>query len=258
MGEQARRFFAEAERLGGIPAKARLAALARTTSAEASAAPDAPELSAKLNEALIRLKEELGPRERGVLTPVPPLERSDDNAAPRLRRHIGTFVDLMSQRALVLGDVDATARRVNEAAAIALNVARVSVWLLDPKKTKISCLDLFEAKSGKHSNGIELFARDFGAYFKALETERTIAASDARTDPRTSCFATSYLVPLGIGAMLDTPIWVRNQMVGVVCHEHVGASRIWDADEERFGYLMSNFIGLALERTRPGATSAPP
>jgi GAF domain-containing protein len=49
--------------------------------------------------------------------------------------------------------------------------------------------------------------------------------------------------------MLDVPIWVAGQMVGVICHEHVGGSRLWTGDEERFGYLMSGLISIALERT---------
>jgi len=39
-------------------------------------------------------------------------------------------------------------------------------------------------------------------------------------------------------------------MVGVICHEHVGPMRTWDADEERFAYLMSTLVALAMERTR--------
>ena len=82
----------------------------------------------------------------------------------------------------------------------------------------------------------------------ALKEERTIAAHDAHTDPRTSCFSQGYLGPLGIGALLDVPIWVDGRMWGVVCHEHVGPARKWTVDEERFGYLMANFVALALER----------
>ena len=65
-------------------------------------------------------------------------------------------------------------------------------------------------------------------YFDALMTERCIAAEDARVDPRTSQFTEGYLDPLGIGAMLDAPVFARGQMIGVVCHEHVGEARRWE------------------------------
>jgi GAF domain-containing protein len=145
--------------------------------------------------------------------------------------------------------VDATIRRVNEAASTTLDVERVSVWYCDPAATKISCADLLERTAARHSSGVELFARDYAPYFRALRAERTIAAHDARLDPRTACFAESYLVPLGITSMLDVPIWVGKSMVGVVCHEHVGPARSWTRDEETFAYLMSNFVALEREPT---------
>ncbi|MFO0709621.1 MAG: GAF domain-containing protein [Sandaracinus sp.] len=248
MGERARQYFDEAERSGGLVAKMRLASLAQITSTEAAAVDDSPELLRRLAEASSKVLEG-GPR---------PAERRDPTieTAPRtapsdarvLRRYLATCVELISQRALFLGDVSATVRRIDEAASDALDVARVSVWFLDTGRTKITCADLFERAERRHSTGVELFAKDFGPYFQALATERTIAAHDAQTDPRTSCFTASYLQPLGIGAMLDVPIWHAGQMVGVVCHEHLGGPRTWTADEESFAYVVANLVALALDQ----------
>jgi len=254
MGEQAQRFFAEAGSIGGIAAKVKLAALARITSAEAGTIEDTPDVVKRLDEAIKKLRPEKsahaaphsekdGPKEGDVVLAV-----SASPEAITLRRHLQTYVELMSQRALVLSTVESTIRRIDEASCTALDVERVSVWFLDEKATKITCADLFERKKRAHSSGTELFAKDFSPYFRALSKERTIAAHDACADPRTSCFAEVYLKPLGISAMLDVPIWAGNKMVGVICHEHVGPKRKWNSDEETFAYLMSNFVALALER----------
>jgi hypothetical protein len=262
MGEKCLEVFREAAQLGGIPAKARLAALAKMTSAEAQASEDDPAVIAKLRRALDQLRLESKRRNSGTFSAVVPHPShhppSDAGGGlSRLRKHIEAVVDLMSQRALLLGNAVDTARRVNESACMVLGVARVSVWLLDDRRTKITCLDLFESKPRKHTSGVELFAKDYAPYFDALLTESTIMAHDAVTDFRTRCFATSYLEPLGIGAMLDVPIWTGGKMVGVVCHEHIGGSRTWNEDEERFGYLMSNFLALSMERSKPAATDPP-
>lgn len=175
---------------------------------------------------------------------------NDTRLVTKLRRHMECFVDIMSQRALMLGNIREAARRTNEAASYAMDIARVSVWLIDDKRTKITCVDLFDMAKGTHTAGAELFATQYATYFAALGYERTIIASDARRDPRTSCFTKSYLEPLGIGAMLDVPIWANDRLAGVVCHEHVGGPRQWDVDEERLGYLLSSFVALALEGSR--------
>jgi transcriptional regulator with GAF, ATPase, and Fis domain len=245
MGAKAGQIFQEMERLGGLPAKMKLASLARVTSAEATALPDDDGLVQRLENAARTIRRGL---DGGLERAQPTGPRAD---AVALRRHIEALRDLASQRRLFLSDVPATSRRVDETVAHALEVERVSVWFLDKARTKITCVDLFERTPRRHSSGLVLHAKDFRPYFDALSEARTIAAHNAQTDPRTSCFAASYLVPLGITALLDVPLWVGDDMIGVLCHEHVGPKRTWSVDEESFAYLVSTFVSLALERT-PG------
>lgn len=251
MGHRVLGFFEEADRLGGLVAKMRLASLAQVTSTEAASREDGPDLIQRVEKALDQLRGEFGKEpQKGAVQGRIKAPAPGEDRTQILRRHLDTYLDMMAQRSLFLGDVDATIRRVNEAASLALGVQRVSVWFCDATTIKISCADLYDRGTGAHSSGTELSANDFAPYFRALKTGRTIAAHDANTDPRTSCFSEVYLKPLGITSLLDVPIWVKERMTGVVCHEHVGPKRTWDADEETFAYLMSNFVALALERRR--------
>jgi hypothetical protein len=254
MGKRLQRAFEEAGSFGGLVARMRLASMAQLTSVEAETQEDRPEVILRVQTALDEIRKQFAAAERedkGVPSVV--TANPADDQSKILRRHLNTYLDMMSQRSLFLGNVDATIRRVNEAASSAIDVERVSVWYCDPQQTKISCADLFQRTAASHTGGTELFAKDFAPYFRALRGERTIAAHDAQTDARTSCFTEVYLKPLSIGALLDVPIWVGRTMVGVVCHEHVGPKRMWTKDEETFAYLMSNFVALAIERSNADA-----
>jgi GAF domain-containing protein len=249
MGKRLQGLFDDADRIGGLVARMRLASMSQVTSTEAAAVEDQPELVERVKKALDSLKEQFPtnldrPGQSRDLVAAP----AGDEQTRVLRRHLTTYLDLMAQRSLIAGEVDKAIRRVNEAASTALVVQRVSVWFTDATCSKIFCADLYDHQSGQHSSGVELFAKDFPPYFRALKTERTIAAHDAHTDPRTSCFSEPYLKPLGINSMLDVPFWVGGVMAGVICHEHRGPKRMWNRDEETFAYLMSSFIALALER----------
>lgn len=228
--------------MGGIVAKMRLAARTGVTSAAAPQTEDSEALLARFESQLERLRREFAVHDRGT-------DVVAGRAPPEvLRGFLVAYGDLMSQRALLLDRLDETIQRVDETSARQLQCARVSVWVLDRARTKISCRDLFERDAKKHSSGLELARSAFPTYFEALEHERTIAAHQAQLDPRTSCFTESYLKPNGITSMLDVPVWASGRMIGVVCHEHVGPARTWNADEEQFAYLVSSFLAMAFER----------
>ncbi len=154
---------------------------------------------------------------------------------------------LMRSEALNRGDFDAAIRQLTEVAARLLGVPRASVWRYDNARSGLVCVDLYEPMTGSHSSGLELLASQYPRYFRALESERAIAAGDARTDPRTAEFTEGYLRPLGIGAMLDAPVFLRGEMMGVVCHEHVGPPRTWELWEELLAGTLADFVSMVLE-----------
>ncbi|HET8939078.1 MAG TPA: GAF domain-containing protein [Polyangiales bacterium] len=256
MGTRSQKYFEDASKVGGLVAKMRLASLAQVTSTEASTQADTPELLAKLDSAFTRIREEFAQQapanansKSGTAMPAVATEIARAGGSAELpRRCLTTVAELIAQRSLFIGDLAATVRRVTEAAASVLSIDRVSVWFLDKGHTQITCADLFERSAARHSSGTVLNAADFGVYFSALAQERTIAAQDANTDPRTSCFSEVYLKPLGIGAMLDVPIWANSAMVGVICHEHLGGTRRWSTDDETFAYVLASLVALTLEQ----------
>jgi len=183
---------------------------------------------------------------------------------------IGAFVDLTAQRGAERALATSEARlagqsraltaltersiakhesledRVNEilrSAAATLDVARLSVWRFNRETDEIECVSLHQ-RTGTVRDGVgtRVGRQVSPAYFAALEAERVIEAHDARTDPRTSGFTDGYLVPNGIGAMLDVPLREAGGTRGVLCAEHVGGPRTWTVDEQNFAISVANLI----------------
>ncbi len=90
---------------------------------------------------------------------------------------------LLRSEAIVRGDLDRAIAEITEAAASVMGVRRASVWRIDPTRTRIDCLDLFDAREATHVRGAQLHAVDAPRYFEAALTERCIVADDARGDP---------------------------------------------------------------------------
>jgi len=184
---------------------------------------------------------------------------------------IGAFVDLTAQRVAERALASSEARlaeqsrvltsltgrsmarhesledRMNDilrSAASTLNVARLSVWRLNRATDEIECVSLHQRTGGPVRDGVgtRVGRQVAPAYFAALEAERVIQAHDARTDPRTAGFTDGYLVPNGIGAMLDVPLRQVDGTHGVLCAEHVGGPRAWTVDEQNFAISVANLI----------------
>ncbi len=175
----------------------------------------------------------------------------------QLQKQKSALIQLAKNKALNQGDLKTALREITETASRTLEVARSSIWLYDETRLKMQCLDLFDRTLNQHSDGLELAAADYPAYFQALREERAIAAFDAQNDFRTRQFAESYLIPNGITSMLDTPIQIGGTTAGVLCLEHVGTVRNWTIEEQSFAVSLADSVTFAMEaRERQRAEEA--
>jgi PAS domain S-box-containing protein len=152
----------------------------------------------------------------------------------RQRRQRRTIIDVSVDENVTSGNLEAGARTITEAAAETLGVERVGIWLFEDDNAVLRNVDLYERSTDSHDSGSELIASEYGDYFDALQANRTMAVTDASEDPRAAELSEPYLESLGIASMLDATVRSGGEVVGVVCHEHVGDSREWTDDERRF------------------------
>lgn len=142
-------------------------------------------------------------------------------------------------------------RRATELSARTLGVERVGVWLFDPEQPEVLRLEhLYVRSASTHTEGDELLVAKAHRYRAALREKKAIVADDARTDAVTADLRASYLEPLGITSMLDAPLYVHGEVVGVICHEHVGPPRKWTAAEVDFACTIADTASLICEQAR--------
>jgi PAS domain S-box-containing protein len=131
--------------------------------------------------------------------------------------------------------------------AAALDVERVSVWLFDAERQVLVCKYLCERGVGAQV-APEIPLRDLQGYVRALTTD-LVAADDVSADPRLPEIR-GYCAAHGIGALLDVPVIVDGEVLGVVCHEHVGPARAWRDEEIDFAANLGAVVALAIEAER--------
>lgn len=149
-------------------------------------------------------------------------------------------------------DFDQALRSITALAANTSEVARVSYWSLQENDSALVCEWMHHQARERVDEGFKgtrLSVADAPAYFNALALKRPIVAGDVLTHPATTGLVESYLRPLGITSLLDVPVWVRGEVVGVICHEHIGPAREWSAEEIDFASSLAAMVSLALEES---------
>jgi len=176
-------------------------------------------------------------------------KNAEINLANRANQHICNQKILFELAKKDYSNQETPFNHIIKIAAEQLKVERVSVWLFNQEHTEIVCKALYQ--EGKFNNEEQILKScDYPRYFHALETNGRISANDANTDTNTSEFSDNYLTPLGITSMLDVPIYIQGEMVGIICHEQIGSKRNWAVEDEDFTNSISDLCALALAATK--------
>lgn len=140
--------------------------------------------------------------------------------------------------------------RILSASSQALSCPRVGLWMFEADNSQLRCAALLQNGEMQLNPPLVLYRDKTPRYFEALNNLLTLAAHDAANDPHTSEFRDNYLLQNNIGAMLDVPVSVCGEMVGVLCHEHIGSVRHWTDEERVFCCGISALASQSLEHRR--------
>ncbi|MBN1943928.1 MAG: response regulator [Phycisphaerae bacterium] len=168
----------------------------------------------------------------------------------RAQRQRSGIAELAVDASILDGDLTHAFRKITEVAANALDVQRVGVWMIHKEKDLLVCGEFFTRNPPAHSEGQGLVISEYPEYFKALQTDYVIDASDARNDPRTGEYHDDYFLLHDIVSVLDAPVRLGGRVVGVVCCEQLHVPREWTPDEIAFAGQIAEQVSRALMNRR--------
>ncbi len=168
----------------------------------------------------------------------------------RSRRQELAIARLAASTTVARGDLKAAASEIAKLAADVLRASRSGIWLAGPDDREYVCQALFQASVNDFLEGPSLKIDTFPKYFEALSLGRTVNAPDVSKDPRLEEFQEVYFKPVGVCALLDSPIVVEGKLAGVLCVEQTGEPRKWMEDEARFAGELAEAVTRAMLSSR--------
>ncbi len=146
-----------------------------------------------------------------------------------------------------LSGMPETLQKITEASLKTLDIDQVSIWLFNPDKSKITCMDCYDGNI--HEKGLVIETAKYPRYFEAIKKFHNITASNARSYYYTSEFNESYFKPKGVTSIMDVPVWLEGDLVGILCHETL-KKRHWTFEEQDFASSLANLISLGFEASK--------
>jgi diguanylate cyclase (GGDEF)-like protein/PAS domain S-box-containing protein len=165
----------------------------------------------------------------------------------RKRRFDETLISLSRSLNTAGGELKAMLQQICRESAATLGVSRVGIWLMSADRDEMMCRAFHDIANPDSAPVGVLAQAAFPIYFEALLTERILPIIDACTHPVSSELAEPYLIPNGIGSLLDVPLGPSGRRSGVLCHEHAGGCRTWTTEEESFAAAVGDLVTLALD-----------
>ena len=141
-----------------------------------------------------------------------------------------------------------------ETAAHALQVERVNAWRLLPDPLRLECVHAYDRATGQHvpPGTLESLPMD-GEYVELLQVVRAIDAADVDVAPSVATSQGAlrdYLHRHGICSLLDAPVRMEGELVGMICHEQVGTTRAWTPEEVAFAGSRGDYVAMVVEIDR--------
>nr|WP_288465912.1 EAL domain-containing protein [uncultured Pseudomonas sp.] len=165
------------------------------------------------------------------------------------------IVRLASQRYQGTDPCREAAELITRSACEIYDVARAGIWHINGDT--LEPVALYVQEQGHHEMPPPIDGRRYPSYLRALKEGRALDAHDAENDPRTRELFDDYLRPKSVTAILDASIRVGGELVAVLCLEHTGGPRTWQADEVAFaGELADQYANVLSNQERRNATSA--
>lgn len=131
-----------------------------------------------------------------------------------------------------------------ETAATATQCNRVSYW--KNKDNRIVCKNLYQLDTNDYGKKIVLKKDDYPIYFKSIKNKSLISAFDVYDKFEISEFTTDYFTENNIKSLLDIPIFLNGELIGIICFETTSVKRNWVNEDINFAKTISDIISLAI------------
>ncbi|MGC4039711.1 MAG: PAS domain S-box protein [Flavobacterium sp.] len=179
------------------------------------------------------------------ITLVKSLEIEHYNRSKKVRIHNETLKILTSQSYSNKDTFNGILKNILKISSTNCSIDRVSYWVM--LKEGIRCESMYYLSSDRFEKNFVIDRERHPLYFKNIETGNQIVASNVYDNSITQELCFDYFPKNNIKSLLDTPILINGEIIGILCFEKVEKTIEWDNEDINFSRSVADLIAIAIE-----------
>ena len=179
------------------------------------------------------------------ITLVKSLEIEHYNRSKKVRVHNETLKTLTSQSYSNTDTFSGILKNILKIASKNCSIDRVSYWTF--QKEAIRCESIYYLQSDRFEKNFVIDRESYPSYFKNLENGAQIVASNVYENAATQELCYDYFPKNDIKSLLDTPIFINGEVIGILCFEKIEIAIEWDNEDINFSRSIGDLIAIAIE-----------
>lgn len=145
-------------------------------------------------------------------------------------------------------DIDGIMIEFAQRILCSLHLERLSVWLLNPQKDQLISMGEYDIRKHEFTKDNILKRQDFPKYFESIHNNEILLAPNIISHPSTSELTIDYSIPNDIISLMDIPLRLEGELIGVMCFEKTGATeREFTEREQTFAMSIAIVFASNLE-----------
>lgn len=154
-------------------------------------------------------------------------------------------------------DIDSLMLEFGRRIVKALKIERINVWLFNAKNDALISIGEYDERDKTFGKNSVLKQKKFPDYFEAIQQNKILLIPNVYESPLTRQFTDVYSIPHNIMSLMDIPLRIAGELVGVICFEKTGKTeKNFSVEEQSFALSVSLVLASNLEaRYRRAAQS---
>lgn len=145
-------------------------------------------------------------------------------------------------------DIDSLMIEFAQRILASLKIERMSVWLFNEAKDSVVSMGEYDLSTKKFEKENTLLKAKYPNYFKSISENEILLVENVYTHPSTIELAVDYSLEKRVISLMDVPLRIGGELVGIMCFEKTGSKeRVFNQNERTFALGLAIVFASTLE-----------